>query len=83
MLRALTEVLGMPPVVSFRYCPCGVTYNVMTMLDGKLQTLICECQLRIDIIGTVLRILSSKKNNSDVKEPSWTEVSPDRVKGPV
>jgi|KBSSwiStaDraftv2_1062776.scaffolds.fasta_scaffold95617_3 hypothetical protein len=73
----------MPPVVSFRYCPCGITYNVMTMLDGKLQTLICECQVRIDIIGTVLKILSSKKNNSDVKEPSWMEVSSDRVKGAV
>jgi len=53
------------------------------MLDGKLQTLICECQVRIDIIGTVLKILSSKKNNSDVKEPSWMEVSSDRVKGAV
>jgi len=70
------------PVVSFRYCPCGITYNVMTMLDGKSQTLICECQLRIDIIGTVLRILS-KKNKSDVEEPPWTEVPHDRIEGAV
>jgi hypothetical protein len=70
-------------VVSFRYCPCGITYNVMTMLDGKVQTLICECQLRIDIIGTVLRILSSKKKKSDMEESSWTEVPRGRIKGTV
>ena len=68
-------------VVSFRYCPCGITYNVMTMLDGKLQTLICECQLRIDISGTVLKILATRK--SDTEEPSWTEVPPARITAPV
>src|SRR5688572_21720830 len=39
-----------------RKCECGIEFRIINARDGKSQTLVCECQREIEILGSVMRI---------------------------
>ena len=54
-------------------------FKIVNVPNGKLQTLICDCEREIEIVGCVLAI-SSGKGRRLATEQDWIKVSPERVR---
>ena len=67
------------PSMFFRKCLCGMEFKIVNAPNGKIQSLVCDCEREIEIVGSVLTIYSGR-GGLFATEQDWIKVPPGRVR---
>ena len=64
--------------LNFVKCECGIEFRIVNARDGKRQTLTCECEREIEIVGSVTSIHAGKSGPTS-SEQDWFKVSQEKI----